>query len=222
VKEFRAAAVETLATFECRYRAVELSAVGFLMLPHAEMRPVIDIEILGPDLVTRTEQIRAISPGEVGTLLAPLLSAHWHRAEALASLEANRSRGWIEQTTQRILDDSGMSVAFAMAELSWTDMLSFSFDGGRRRAWIYWDDGVLKSNFNVPDTNYLVSGDMLSLNPDFPDYAFRELPGARLSQIVQHPLLPSDAMITDIETHAKHKFVELRIPTKPIAPPVTH
>ena len=195
-----------------------LSAVGFLIgrFERPAFDVVIELEMLGPGLFPVIERIHARSIPRLQEDLRKLLSLHRKRVLLAAQFRADHQRGWIEQTTSRILEAVGMDIEFALEHLTHRSSLVFDFDDDVHRAMIEWKDGVLRSSFWTNEAGLsLMHGHVL--RPETVVVGEESI-GQRLGQVFEHPYLPPDAVITHVGDSHEYSSatVELAIPRSPI------
>lgn len=234
VAKFRAARTEMAAYADSLRKSVDAilqanpsrhpsaRVVGLGLAFHAmgcDFDDVVDIEMLGDGLQLGIDRVHDRDDDRFEKKLTKLLAKHTLRADLLAKAKASRGIGWIDALALRLLDEAGLDRRDTIDRLLMGRGLDFYWEGVDERGGdtgysgsLYFQDGVIRCNVEVFGTDSQFLCDTLTTKrPPLPETVICALPGQRFGAVFEHPFIPADAIITEVEDADSWLYVHLAV-----------
>lgn len=182
----------------------------------AGFKVTVDVEMLGDDLILGIDRVSDCNDDRLEERLKELVARHVRREQLRCQALASRAVGWLDDAASLVLEAAGIQVPDAIARLRGGDDLEFCFGG--EEGWdftasLFWIDGVIRAyvrELGVSKWEY-DSGLLKLHEPGIPEVALAALPGRRMKDLMKHPFIPADALITEVHTHGDWVWIELAI-----------
>ena len=165
----------------------------------------VDLMTVGPDLQFGIDRVSSVEIGRLEADLARCVAHHLRLESIRRTAAAAGIVGWIDGTATRILDASGLELPSLIERLRRTSFVQLSGtigDRPRLQVELRWQDGIVSGTLRRQQDGVNYSRGLLKMNPfRAPETIMMALPGRRLDALLTHPLVPTDAIITDIREH---------------------
>lgn len=172
-----------------------------------------DVEMLGHDLKPGIDRIIARDTDGLEEKLTVLIDRHLQRENMRNLATASHAIGWIDDAALLIIDASGLSRSKAFSLLREQLAIGFHFGGDHGwdlKAALFWENGVIKGSVDNYGGRWRFEADALILNdPGLPETVVLACPGRRLGEVIDHPFVPADAVITDMRKVGELLFVRV-------------
>ncbi len=219
-QETKAIVTEVIKRFEYFDRSPRILAIGlevYLVSNRwAKFATVVDLELLGIDLASRTVRFRHFTEDLLTCALNSALADHVKYGQILRKNKVKGSVRWIEDTTSRLMKASGLTFEQARDFLRTSDHFTFRLDRGRQLACIEWRDGVLTCEAGSSDGSFRLKNNNLTLRQHFPETLMISFKGRKLGEIVEHDWLPPNAIITKAVRNRNGTKLTLKVAKLPL------
>lgn len=184
------------------------------VLPHDNLLLyVIDFETLGDNLNPSFDRVAETNLATLESKLSEKVARHIFRDDLRSQVMSVGGIAYIDELALRVIDASDVTRAEAIQLLATTRRLEFDASDEKsqtRHAELFWSDGVLRATVGSGSDDWQCRSSSMSFKPPaIPDTIMDALPGRPLGVLVQHPLLPTAAIIRALHPYDGQLLVDI-------------
>jgi hypothetical protein len=176
---------------------------------------LVDIETLGENLRMGIHRHRVDDIGLFGAELADLVADHAERKRLRMLADDCGAVGWIDDVALNLVDASSMSRSDLVARLNDQPAIDFQFGGDEDDDYIgelVWDEGVIRclvgdwaAGWTFDRSEFILRKCVL------PETVLVAWQGRRFGDVIEHPLIPGDAVVVRAELTDNTLHVDLEL-----------
>lgn len=174
-----------------------------------------DIETLGEHLRTGIHRHRVDDIGVFGSVLADLVADHAERRRLRMLADVCGAVGWIDDAALNLVDASSMSRSDLVARLNDRPAIDFQFGGDDEDDYVgelVWDDGVIRCLVGEWTAGWTFDRSEFILRKCvLPETVLVAWHGRRFGDLIEHPLIPGDAVVVRAELTDGTLHVDLEL-----------